>query len=388
MVRLLCYAFRSTTSNLRRLGRTGVRAILLWCVCTTAMAQSAQPGDAAFDKIGHQAFDQQHTLGLAFAVVSHGRVVFAKGYGVADHHTKAPVTPDTRFAIGSLTKQFTAVSILMLVARGKLSLEDKLEKFVPGMPNADKITVRMLLNQDSGLHNSPSTADHPWPLTGPVRPEQIIQFLKTDKPDFAPGTRWAYSNTNYTMLAQIVARTSGLPYGQFLSRNIFGPLGMAHSGNGLAAQPGTAQSYLLVRKNTFAPIAPLISLDLYYGAGSIVSTASDLARWDMALMNHELLSADLTRELWTVGRLSNGKRTSYAMGFFVDAIGSHRVLLHNGWVPGAGGYCFNAIFPDDSLAVIVLSNAALASFQGIPEKMIPQVLSLYDPKIAALLTSP
>lgn len=382
MVRLVYSAFHSPASTVRRLGRLCARAILFLCVCTVAIAQSTQPGDAAFDAIGRQAFDRQHTPGLAFAVVSHGHVVFAKGYGKADHLTKALVTPDTRFAIGSLTKQFTAVSILMLVAHGKLSLDDKLEKFVPGMPNADKITVRMLLNQDSGLHNSPSTIDHPWPLTGPIRPEQIIQFLKTDKPDFAPGTRWAYSNTNYAMLAEIVAQASGLPYGQFLSRNIFGPLGMAHSGSGFAAQSGIAASYLLVRKNTFAAIVPKISLDLYYGEGSIVSTASDLARWDMALMNHELLNADLTRELWTVGRLSTGKSTDYAMGFWVDSIGSHRLLWHNGLAPGEGGYCFNAIFPDDSLAVIVLSNDFDISFHGIPEKMLYQVLSLYDPKVA------
>jgi CubicO group peptidase (beta-lactamase class C family) len=358
----------------RRILAHGIGFILL---CGAALAQPKQPGQSALNEIGQRVFEQQHTPGFALLVWSHGSVVFARGYGLADLASKTSVTPDTRFAIGSLTKQFTAASILLLVEQGKLSLEDKLEKYVPGAPNADKITLRMLLNQCSGLHNYPNTREHNWPLKGVIPPEKIIEILKTDKPDFAPGERWAYSNSNYAMLAQVVARASGLSYADFLARNIFTPLRMTSSGNGFQAQAGTATPYE-VSMWSFAPAEPRISLDLFYGAGSIVSTAQDLARWDDALMHSRLLDADRMHELWTNARLPNGERVHYAMGFIESSVGSHREVWHNGYSPRAGGYCFNAIFPDDDLAVVILSNAPDKSFRGAPEKMVQEVVSLYD----------
>jgi CubicO group peptidase (beta-lactamase class C family) len=126
------------------------------------------------------------------------------------------------------------------------------------------------------------------------------------------------------------------------------------------------------------PAKPRISLDLFYGAGSIVSTAQDLALWDAALMHNKLLGADRMRELWTNATLPNGEPVHYAMGFIETSIGSHREVWHNGYSPHAGGYCFNAIFPDDDLAVVVLSNASDKSFRGAPEKMVQEVVSLYD----------
>jgi len=341
------------------------------------MAQPKQPEPGALNQIGQEVFEQQRSPGFAFLVWSHGNVVFAKGYGFADLASKTPATPDTRFAVGSITKQFTAASILLLAEQRRLSLEDNLEKYVPAAPNADKITLRMLLNQDSGLHNYPNTREHAWPLQGTIAPEKIIGILKTDKPDFAPGERWAYSNSNYAMLAQVVARVSGISYTDFLARNIFTPLRMMSSGNGFQAQSGTATPYE-GSAGSFMPAKPRISLDLFYGAGSIVSTAQDLALWDAALMHNKLLSADGMHELWTNGKLPNGEPVHYAMGFIEASIGSHREVWHNGYSPHAGGYCFNAIFPDDDLAVVVLSNASDKSFRGAPEKMVQEVITLYD----------
>jgi D-alanyl-D-alanine carboxypeptidase len=359
----------------RRKLACGIGFILL---CgAAALAQPRQPDQSAFNQIGQRAFDQSRTPGFAFLVWSHGSVVFAKGYGLADLASKTPITPVTRVAIGSITKQFTAASILLLGERRKLSLDDNLEKFVPGMPNAGKITLRMLLNQDSGLHNFPNTREHSWPLKGSIPPEKIIAILKTDRPDFAPGERWAYSNTNYAMLAQVVARASGIPYTDFLSRNIFFPLGMASSGNGFQAQASTATAYE-GSAGSFAPAEPRISLDLFYGAGSIVSTAQDLASWDAALMSGKFLNAESMRTLWTNAKLPNGEPANYAMGFVESAVGSHRELWHNGYSPHAGGYCLNALFPDDKFAVVVLSNASDKSFRGVPEKIVFEVVSLYD----------
>jgi D-alanyl-D-alanine carboxypeptidase len=335
--------------------------------------------NVTFDTIGQQVFEQKRAPGFAFVVCAGGSVVFAKGYGVADIAADELVTSETRFAIGSLTKQFTAAAVLLLREEGKLSLEDRLERYVPGMPNGSDITLRMMLNQSSGLRNYPNTREHTWPREGVIRPDQLIDFLKTDKPDFAPGERWAYSNTNYAMLAQVIAQVSGVSYGDFLLSRIFGPLDMAQTGNGFLAQEGIATPYEWTG-TSFAAAEPQLSLDLFYGAGSLVSTAQDLSRWNMALIGCRLLKAESVLELWTEGRLSGGEPMGYAMGFVPAMIASHRQVWHNGYTPRAGGYCFNAIFPDDGLGIIVLSNVSVPSFRGVPEQMVRDVLTLYEPQ--------
>ncbi len=360
---------------------------MLGILCGGVLSQNNQktPDQKAFDSIGEQVATEEAAPGFAFLVWSHGSVVFTKAYGFADLASNTPVTSDTRFAIGSISKQFTAAAVLLLAQQNKLSLDDKLAKYLPQMPNSDTITLRMLLNQDSGLHNYPLTTEHKWPLSVAIPPEKLIAILKTDRPDFAPGEKWAYSNTNYAVLAFIVSRVSGISYPDFLARNIFTPLGMSFSGSGFASQANTATPYEGSAGN-FRPAEPRISLDLFYGAGSVVSTAHDMARWDAALIESAqtggtLLNADSVHALWTNGTLPNGQSLNYAMGFIATSIGSHREVWHNGYSPRAGGYCYNAIFPDDQLAVIVLSNASQDSFRGKPEQIVRDVLALYDPRL-------
>jgi CubicO group peptidase (beta-lactamase class C family) len=189
------------------------------------------------------------------------------------------------------------------------------------------------------------------------------------------------------VLAYIVSRVSGMPYADFLARNIFTPLGMSASGSGFAAQAGTATPYE-GSAGSFHPAEPRISLDLFYGAGSVVSTAQDLARWDAALMTKKLLNDDSMHALWTNGTLPNGQRMHYAMGFIVDATGEHREIWHNGYSPKAGGYCLNAIFTEDDLAVIVLSNSPDSPFRGQPEKIVKSVLVLYDSRVGEQKEAP
>jgi len=380
---MLSTANHATSRKIQAMfSKTAVPAVLIGILCGGALSQTSQkpPDQQAFDRIGRQVATQEAAPGFAFLVWSHGSVAFTKGYGFADLASNTPVTSDTLFAIGSISKQFTAAAILLLAQQNKLSLDDKLAKYLPQMPNADKITLRMLLNQDSGLHNYPLTTEHKWPLSGAISPEKLIAILKTDKPDFAPGEKWEYSNTNYAVLAWIVSRVSGISYPDFLARNIFTPLGMSSSGSGFASQANTATPYEGPSGN-FRPAEPRISLDLFYGAGSVVSTAHDLARWDAALVNGSLLSPASMQELWTNGKMPNGTPLNYAMGFIATSLAGHREVWHNGYSPNAGGYCYNAIFPDDKLAVIVLSNASQDTFRGKPEQIVRDVLALYDPRL-------
>ncbi len=357
-------------------------AVFLSALMTTAHPMNAQPANpsmanpalANLDGFAQQILANSLTPGFSFVVEYKGKPVFAKGYGVADIAKQTPVTPDTRFAIGSVSKQFVAVSILKLAEEGKLSLDDPLARYLPTLPNAPKITVRMLLNQTSGLHNYPNTREHPWPTQGSIAPEALFAIMATDKPNFEPGTQYEYSNTNYAALAGIVAKVSGISLAEFLAQRIFKPLGMTASGSGFEAQPGIALAY-----DGLAPYQRQddLSLDLFYGAGSIVSTANDLARWDDALLHGAVLKPESMRLLWTAGALPDGKPNDYAMGFVSATLDGHREVWHNGLTPGAGGYCYNAIFPDDDLAVVILSNGT--KFMGQPEALVKQTLEAFFP---------
>jgi CubicO group peptidase (beta-lactamase class C family) len=347
----------------------------------TAMAQKALNATEIYH-IGRAAYEQKRAPGFSLAVWYRGEVIFANGYGYADIVNKTPVMAGTRFPVGSITKQFTATSILLLAEHGRLTLDDKLSRFLPEMPNADKITLRMLLNQTSGLHNYPLTSEHKWPLEGQIDPGKLFAILKTDKPDFAPGEKWEYSNTNYAVLAEIVAKSSGMPFEQFVQRNIFTPLLMTASGVGYQAQKETAVPYEGAAGN-FDPVPVPLSLDLFYGAGNIVSTANDLMHWDAALIGGRLLNPAAMRELWAAGKQASGQPVNYAMGFVPASIGGHREFWHNGYAPLAGGYCLNAIFPDDQLAIVVLSNSPDVVFRGVPEQIAHDILALIDPRVNA-----
>lgn len=188
---------------------------------------------ARFDEIGATAMASQTAPATSIAVLRDGNVIYARGFGFSNIAAKTPATPATTYAIGSISKQFGAAAILLLAQDGKLSIDDPLSKFVEGFPEG--ITIRNLLNQTSGLHNYPNLAEHNWPTSGAIETEQILTILRTDKPDFEPGTRWEYSNTNYALLTAVVEKVSGMSYGAFLQSRIFGPLDMASSGYGNAA---------------------------------------------------------------------------------------------------------------------------------------------------------
>ncbi len=328
---------------------------------------AATPKAAFFAQVGEHALSTHAAPGIALAVVHNGRIVYEHGFGYANVEARTPVTSETRFSIGSLTKQLTAASIMVLAQQHKLSLDDPLAKYVPSLPNAGTITLRMLLNQTSGLHNYPGLTEHEWPLHGRIPLSRVIAILGTDKPDFAPGTKWEYSNANYAALAAVIEKVTGGSYAQFVRQRIFSPLHMQSSGIGLAAQQqGTvATGYI-----HDTPEAPPWSLDIYSGAGGAISSAHDLALWDIALMHGTLVPKPMIAQMWSKGTLGD-----YGMGWIPTTVAGHREVWHNGLAPGVGGYCFNAIFPDDGLAVVVLTNGYAA--MGVPERMVQKIAAAY-----------
>jgi CubicO group peptidase (beta-lactamase class C family) len=350
---------------------------------SVAAPAAATPGEGDFDAMARRAFAEGRTPGMAVAVVRDGRIVFEAGYGLADIAKKTAVTPQTPFSIGSITKQFTAVSILMLAAQGRLSLDDPLAKYLPKLPNAATITLRQLLWQTSGLHSYPLTTEHDWPLRGPIDSSAILAILATDKPDFGPGSRWEYSNANYAALARVVEIASRLRYGEFLQKNVFAPLEMSGSGYGYAAQQALPLATAYTGAAPFSKPPMTISLDLYFGAGGVVASAHDMALWMNGLLAHRLLDPGGLAEAWTAGRLADGTATAYGMGFMVASVDGHRQVWHNGYAPYSGGYCYEAIYPDDGVGIVILTNGDMDNAGAMPERLARALFTAMYPPVAA-----
>ncbi len=350
---------------------------ILCCLALFGLAARPLSGatlpDASFlQGVGSRALATGAAPGIALAVAYKGRIVYEGGFGFADVAANDPVTANTRFAIGSLTKQLTAAAIVLLVQERKISLSDELSSYVPSLPGAGRITLRMLLDQNSGLHNYPRLSEHAWPTQGAIPLASILAILSTDKLDFPPGTKWEYSNANYAALAAVVERVSGVPFGTFLRTRIFEPLHMTASDFGYAAQQNGALAIGYVNGK---PETPPLSLDVASGAGGAVSSAHDLALWDLTLMSGTLLSPSYLAQVWQDG-ISTGRGTQrYTMGWELTTVAGHHELWHNGLTPGTGGYCYNAIFLDDGLAVVILTNGFGAA--GLPERMTQEVAAAY-----------
>lgn len=314
------------------------------------------PAPAARAKINaevRQLMQTAHVPGVALGLACNGRMVFAQGYGVRSIARHLPVNPETRFQIGSITKQFTAAAILQLRAAGKLSLDDPIARFLPHFPHAGEITVRELLNQTTGLYNYTSaphfvaTADHSQGGFGP-----ITALLAGHALAFVPGTKWQYSNTNYIVLGQIVAAASGESYADYLQQHIFTPAGMSATSLIGHSLPDTAEGYNVVAGKT-VPAPPLP--EAWAGsAGAIVSNLADLERWDTAVSNGKLISQTDYREMTTAGTLASGQHDDYGFGWMLGKYGPQPTVWHNG---GTFGFlALNARLPQSGLDVIVLTN--------------------------------
>ncbi|MGA7571806.1 MAG: serine hydrolase domain-containing protein [Candidatus Aquilonibacter sp.] len=336
---------------------------------------------AAIDAAIAKQVTEQQVTGAAVGVYQDGALLVLKTYGLRDVAKNLPVDADTRFEIGSVTKQFTAAAILQLQEQGKLSIDDPLAKYLPTFPHANEITLRQLLNQVSGLPNYTSLPDIATAMaTIPDATGKIVAYV--NKPlDFTPGTKWEYSNTNYWVLGKVVSHVSGMSYEDYVRAHIFKPAGMRHSGfvSDESSLDDFAIPYWQGPKND-GPTQPAPTmLESWPGAaGAIVSTVGDLAAWDIALANGKVISRDSFALMSSPGRLAGGKFTGYGMGLEVGSHEGHARIAHGGGTPGS--LTMNATYPDDRLDIVVLEN----SLRGQPGAIESAVLeTMYPDALAA-----
>jgi D-alanyl-D-alanine carboxypeptidase len=293
--------------------------------------------------------------GAAVAVMKDGVPLLRKGYGLANLELGVPIRPEMVFRLGSITKQFTAVGILMLVKEGKLALDDEITRFLPGYPTqGQRITVENLLTHTSGIQ---SYTDMPswlqlWRKDFTV--QGLIDLFKNEPMQFKPGEKWAYDNSGYILLGAIIEKVSGKSYAEFVSQRIFEPLGMKHSYYGADEPiiPGRVAGYEK-RDHGFVNTAYL-SMTQPYAAGSLLSSVDDLALWDAALYTEKLVPRALLERAWTPYRLKDGRSTGYGYGWGIWQYEGRRVVQHDG---GINGFATSGMrLPDDHVYVTVLSN--------------------------------
>ena len=319
--------------------------------------QSALPAAtrARIDSAARAVLASTGAPSASIAVVRDGAIVYTNAYGLARLEPRTPAAPSMRYSIGSISKQFTATAILLLAERGKLSLDDKVARWFPELTRANEVTVRQILSMTSGYQDYwPQDYVMP-PMLEPTTARRIIDEWARKPLDFDPGTKWQYSNTNYVIAGLIVARASGMPLVDFLRKEIFAPLHMASvfiSDEG--ALPATdAQRYLRYALGPARP-APKEGRGWLFAAGELAMTASDLARWDISVVDQKILTPASYRAQQTTVLLKNGTATGYGLGVDVGTIDGRRLISHNGEVSGFTAQ--NDIYPDDRTAVVVLAN--------------------------------
>jgi len=309
--------------------------------------------------------------GAAVIVVREGKVILRKGYGKADMELGVPIAPDMVFRLGSITKQFTAVAILMLVEHGKLSLDDDITKFLPDYPTkGQKITIEHLLTHTSGIKSYTSLPEWVTQWRKDIPVSELIAMFKDKPMDFATGERWAYNNSAYVLLGAVIEKASGQSYQEFVEKNIFAPLGMKHSFYDDTARviPRRVSGYSK-GKDGFIN-APYLSMTQPHAAGALVSSVDDLVLWDAALYTDKLVKQELLKRAWTPAKLNNSKATHYGFGWSIGSYGGHPIIEHSGGVNGFATYALR--MPNDRVFVAALTNKDFES----PGKVVFKIAAL------------
>ena len=338
-------------------------------------AQSVSPAAvlaAQIDSVANRVLATTGVPSATVAVVAHGRVTYANAYGSSRLDPRTPATPAMRYALGSISKQFTAAAILLLQEEGKVSLDDHVSKYIPGLTRGNEVTVRQVLSHTSGYQDFwPQDYVMP-PMLKPVAAQDIVNRWGKQALDFEPGAKWQYSNTNYTIAGMIIEKASGMPYYDFIRTRILQPLGMTTALNfDVNPRVTDATGYIRYALGPLRP-APDAGAGWMWGAGELAMTASDLAKWDIAMINRSLLKPASYRALETDVRLNNGVATGYGLGVDLAMSNGHFLVEHSGEVSGFTAE--NFVYPEDSAAIVVLTNQDAASASGIIAQQIASLL--------------
>ena len=307
--------------------------------------------------------------GIAVLVAKDGKVLYSKGFGYADIKNKILITPETKFRIGSVTKQFTAAAILKLQENNLLSVGDKLSKFIPDFPRGNEVTIHQLLTHTSGIHSYTNNPDFITNVTKTISPDSLVNLIKKDPYDFNPGEKWVYNNSGYFILGYIIGKVSGMPYSEYLKKNFFNPLHMENTGvhyAGIKLQH-EAKGYA---KNS-GKYDEAVNWDMSWagGAGAIYSTVDDLRKWNEALYNGKVLKEESLKAMLIPVVLNNGEKAVPLYGYGIG-FGKYRgedIVSHSG---GLHGFVTQlAYYPKEKMTVVMFYNNGAPEANFDPNKI-------------------
>jgi CubicO group peptidase (beta-lactamase class C family) len=337
---------------------------------SNALSQSATSHVERMRQLVQNYVDNKSFMGTVL-VAKQDKILLSEGYGYADLEWTIANSPATKFRIGSITKQFTAASVLLLQENGKLNLEEPVKTYLPDAPKAwDKVTVYDLLTHTSGIPNFTGLPGWDAYKLQDHTPQDDIALFREKPLDFEPGAKFYYSNSNYILLGQIIETVSGMSYADFLQKNIFAPLGMMETGVDSTSLilPQRAQGYDSVPDGF--KHAAYLSTTIPYSAGFLYSTVGDLLKWERGLFGGRMLSAASLRTMTTANK------GGYGMGLFIKDAAHHGVITHNGSIEG-----FDTslnFYPEKQITIVVLGNVKTDA----PDKIAEQLGKVtYDEKV-------
>jgi CubicO group peptidase (beta-lactamase class C family) len=347
-------------------------SLVVGCAGATASTRALPTPDVSTVDSLFRDYAGPDSPGASVVVIHDGQVALQRAYGLADLDQRAPATPESSYRLASLTKQFTATAILLLVQDGKLRLDDRVVDVLPGFPPyLREVRIQHLLQHTSGIWDYEDFV--PAAQTVQVKDRDVLDLLsRTERTYFPPGTAVRYSNSGYAVLALVVQHVSGMSFARFLHERVFVPSGMpstvAHE-EGVSTVPRRAYGYA-VGPQGFIP-RDQSNTSAVLGDGGIYTSVVDLVAWDRALDSHGLVSAQTQTLAWTPPTLPDGKASTYGFGWFVDEDGGRKRLSHHGETCGFT----NAIvkYPEQRLTVIVLTNRA----GGEPWRLAQRIADLW-----------
>ncbi len=343
----------------------------------------AQDKSKQLDSLFAQLHSEQKFYGNVL-IAENGNITYQKSFGKANRATNTELDAESLFELASVSKQFTAMGIMLLKMQGKLNYEDSLRQFIPELPY-HQITIRHLLNHTSGLPDYIGMFVEKWDTTQIATNKDMINLLVKYKPAmlFSPGEKWEYSNTGYALLASIIEKASGMDFGKYLEKNIFKPLNMKRTvvyrrRLEKKLKQNYAYGYVIdksskqfVLPDSLADTRTLVyCLDGIVGDGTVNSTTNDLLKWDRALYTEKLISKEMMQEAFSPAPLNNGKTYNYGFGWAIGKIeGIGNILNHSGGWPGYG--TFIERHPESDKTIIILRNHETA---GPPLQKIRNIL--------------
>jgi len=306
--------------------------------------------------------------GITILVAKDGKAIYKKALGKSNLELNIPIEVNSVFQIGSITKQFTAVSILMLAEQGKLNIEDKIGKYIPEYIEVGRdITIHHLLNHTSGIKNKTPLSEKNYTSRMDRSPKELITYFKDEPLAFMPGEKFKYSNAGYILLGQIIETISKQSYGQFIQENIFDKIGMTSSYCGDMKQviPNRSTGYI-IKQNEFVK-SDYMNLSLAYSAGAILSTTEDLLKWQNALLQNTLLKESSIKQAMTPTLLNSGKKIPYGYGFRFSRLGNSPVVAHTG---STKGFTSIALFlPQENMYITVLTNCNCKNVNNVAKQV-------------------